>query len=334
VDRGSVPGRGLSWKFAGISLAGGLAAFLAGTTVESAVIRAVHGDRPRLEWISDVIVSAGVVALSYLWLHLRESQTRLLALEREQVAMDEQLRLAAEIQRNLLPGAPPRVEGLGWAARMVPAGRIGGDFYDYVQGSDGAVLCIVADVSGKGIPAALILSALKVLFRSIASRTREPAAIAERLAAALHDGYSGMPYATAFVARFDGVRRRMTYVNAGHPPGYVLRASEVIALESAGLPLGLLPEATYADTALDLEPGDVVAIMTDGVTEALETGGVTLAQALEAVRDRVAGDGSPSAACDALLRAAGEGGGPAGVEGWQDDRTVVVAVVDPQVRGV
>ena len=217
---------------------------------------------------------------------------------------------------------------------MVSAGRIGGDFYDYVEGSDGALLCIVADVSGKGVPAALILSAFKVLFRSIASRTREPAAIAERLSSALHDAYSGMPYATAFVARFDGARRRLTYVNAGHPPGYVLRASGVIALESAGLPLGLLPDAAYADAAFDLDTGDVVVIVTDGVTEALETGSVTLAQALETVRDRVAGHGSPSAACDALLRAAGEGGGgPAGIEGWPDDRTVVVAVVDPRVRG-
>lgn len=312
----------------------GLAAFLAGTAVESAIIRAVHGDRPQLEWISDVVVSAGVVGLTYLWLHLRESRTRLLSLEREQGALDEQLRLAAEIQRNLLPGAPPDAGGMRWAAQMVPAGRIGGDFYDYVQAPDGTVLFIVADVSGKGIPAALILSALKVLFRSFASRTREPAAIADRLSAALHDGYSGMPYATAIVARLDGARRRMAYVNAGHPPGYVLRAGDAIPLESSSLPLGLLPDATYTETVLALEPADVVVILTDGVTEALETGVTTLAQALGTARDLVARDGSPSMACSALLQAASRGGGPAGIAGWQDDRTVVVAVVDRPAGGV
>jgi phosphoserine phosphatase RsbU/P len=274
------------------------------------------------------VVSSSVVGLTYLWLHLRESRTRLFALERAQVALDEQLRLAAEIQRNLLPGAPPTTAGLRWAAQMVPAGRIGGDFYDYVQDPDGTVLCIVADVSGKGIPAALILSALKVLFRSLASGTREPAVIAERLSAALHDRYSGIPYATAVLARVDAVNRRIAYVNAGHPAAHVLRAGGATALEALNLPLGLLPGAAYAEASVDLEPGDVVVVLTDGVTEALETGPKTLDQALADVRDLVAEGGSPDAACDALLLAAGDGGGPAGIEGWQDDRTVVVAVVE------
>jgi phosphoserine phosphatase RsbU/P len=314
-----------------VALAAGVVAFLAGAAVESAIIRAVHGDRPELEWISDVVVSLSVVGLTYLWLHLRESRTRLFALERAQVALDEQLRLAAEIQRNLLPAAPPTTDGLRWAAQMVPAGRIGGDFYDYVQNADGTTTCIVADVSGKGIPAALILSALKVLFRSLASRTPEPAAIAERLSAALHDRYAGMPYATAILARVDAVSRRIAYVNAGHPPGYVLRAGESIALESLSLPLGLMPGTTYAEATVDLEPGDVIVVLTDGITEALETGATTLDQALETVRGLVADGGSPGAACDALLLTAGRGGGPVGIDGWQDDRTVVVALVGGQV---
>ena len=328
------PTDGVSWRFAGISLAAGLVAVLVGTFVESAIIRAVHGDRPRLEWISDVVVSCGVVAFTYLWLHLRESRTRLLALEKDQVVLDEQLRLAAEIQRNLLPSRPPETPALRWAAGMVPAGRVGGDFYDYVQAADGTVLLIVADVSGKGIPAALILSAVKVLFRSHASRGLDPARVADRLSAALHEEYAGLPYATAILARIDAEGRSVSYVNAGHPCGYVLREGEVLDLRSQSVPLGILPGVEYREDAVPLAAGDLLAVVTDGVTEALETGGTTLPEALARTRDIVERGGSASDACEALLRAAGQGGGPAGVEGWQDDRTAVVAVVCGREPGV
>jgi hypothetical protein len=119
--------RAAAWRRTALTLLAGLAAFVVGTTVEAAIIRAVHGNRARLEWISDVVISIGITGLTYLWLHLKESRTQLLALEREQVALDEQLRLAAEIQRSSLPGIPPAAAGFRWAARMIPAGRIGGD---------------------------------------------------------------------------------------------------------------------------------------------------------------------------------------------------------------
>jgi hypothetical protein len=153
-------------RAAALAAGAGLAAFLVGTAAESAIIRAVHGNRRELEWLSDSVISMGVAGITYLWLHLRKARTRLLSLEREQIVIDEQLRLAAAIQRGLLPEVPPATPGFRWAARMIPAGRIGGDFYDFVEPSAGTVLVILGDVSGKGIPAALILSSLKTPRRS------------------------------------------------------------------------------------------------------------------------------------------------------------------------
>lgn len=313
------------------ALALGLMAFVLGGVAESAIIRAVHGDRSELEWISDTVLSAAVTGMALLWLRLKASRLRVLALQREQIAIDEQLRLAAEIQRNLLPQIPPATPGFRWAARMVPAGRIGGDFYDFVETPDGGVLVMLGDVSGKGVPAALILSSLKTLFRIVAHETLDPVAIAERLSAALHEEHAGLPYATAIVARFEPRPGRVSFVNAGHPRGYLIRGGRALAgFETGGPPLGLLPTAHYDAGTVDLDAGDLGVFLTDGVTEGLETGPLALDQALAAVRESSERGNSPGTLCDQLLQAAAEGRGPAGALGWQDDRTVLVFAFEPR----
>jgi hypothetical protein len=322
----------VSWRPAGLATLAGVAGFLLATRGESMIIRAVHGDRSKLEWISDSVVSLGVVCLTYLWLHLRESQVRVMALEREQIVLDEQLRLAAEIQRSLLPHLPEATPGFRWAARMIPAGRIGGDFYDFFQPSSGSIFAILGDVSGKGIPAALLLSSLRTLFRTTASAAGDPAAIAERISAALYEQHAGMPYVTAIVARFDGPGPRLAYVNAGHPTGYLLRNGGATTLDAGGPPLGMLPGARYEAATLDLRPGDIGILVTDGITEALDTGPVTWAQALSAARPGASGPRSAAAVCEGVMATAERGGGPEGVDGWQDDRTVFVFTVETDVH--
>jgi Stage II sporulation protein E (SpoIIE) len=326
------PAPAAPWRPAVIAALAGPVAYVLATTLESAVILGVHGNRAQLEWISDVLGSLGIVALTYLWLHLRESRMLLLALEREQVALDEQLRLAVDIQRSALPEIPPDTPGFRWAARMIPAGRIGGDFYDFFRPAPDVAVVIVADVSGKGIPAALLLSSVKTLFRTVVKGTTEPEAIATRLAAALFEEHGGTPYVTAIVARFESAGPRVTYVNAGHPFGYVLRGRDTLALSPAGPPLGLLQGARYAAASEELRPGDFGVLVTDGITEALETGPTTMGQALGHARDVMLEGGPLSAACDALLDAAAAGGGPVGADGWQDDRTAFVFAVDAGER--
>lgn len=170
-----------------------MGAFVVGSAAEAVIIRAVRGNPSELGWISDAVLSVGVAAMAFLWLHLRASRARVLELERDQIALDEQLRLAAEIQRNLLPDVPASTPGFRWAARMEPAERIGGDFYDFVEPAPGDALVILGDVSGKGVPAALVQSSLKALFRMIVRDTTDPAAIAEQMAAGLHQLTGGMP---------------------------------------------------------------------------------------------------------------------------------------------
>jgi sigma-B regulation protein RsbU (phosphoserine phosphatase) len=317
-----------SWRPFVLAVFAGVVAFVFGTTLETYIIQAVHGNRARLEWISDVVVSIGVVALTYLWLHLRASRMRLLALEREQVALDEQLRLSAEIQRASLPEIPDATPGFRWAARMIPAGRIGGDFYDFYQLTADVALVILGDVSGKGIPAALLLSSVKTLFRTIVRETTDPGAVAGRLSTALFEEHAGMPYVTAIVARFESALPRVIYVNAGHPSAYLFREGETRALASGGPPLGLLGGVGYAAAEEELRSGDFGVMLTDGVTEALETGPTTVKQVVRRAWDEVREGRSLKVVCDDVLLAAAGGCGPAGVVGWQDDRTVFVFAVE------
>jgi sigma-B regulation protein RsbU (phosphoserine phosphatase) len=308
-------------QIAGLAVAVGALVLVAGTQTESAFIKAVGATNHQLEWISDVIAAVAVTSLTYLWLHLRATRAELLNSERARIIQDEQFRMAAEIQRTLLPEIPSATRGYRWAARMETAHQVGGDFYDFVTTGEGSVLLILGDVSGKGMPAAMMQSSLTTLFRVHASMTADPDAIAARMSQALFDQTGGNPYATAIVARFDHSPHRVTYVNAGHPAGLVVRRSGVLRLESGGPPLGLLPGAGYDGASFDLAPGDAGVLVTDGVTEALEGIPLLLSQALDI------GHRPPSATpredCDYLLGLAADSPGPLGSEAWSDDRTAL-----------
>jgi phosphoserine phosphatase RsbU/P len=239
-------------------------------------------------------------------------------LDRARIALEEQLKLAAEIQRRLLPRVPAEAFNYRWCARMMPAYEIGGDFYDFLPLPDSA-LVIVGDISGKGIPAALLQSALKILFRVHAASTSDPAALAARISAGLLEETGGAPYATAVLARFDRAPARMTFVNAGHPPGFLVRDGEPVALGSTGLPLGLWPDTRYETLSVDLFPDDLGVFVTDGITEALEGTAFSLSDVLkESARSGVE---EPSDLCAYLMRVAGMAPGPPGAGDWQDDRT-------------
>jgi serine phosphatase RsbU (regulator of sigma subunit) len=307
-----------------VAAAVGVAVFLLGTGAESLVITAVSGNRSALEWISDAFISLAASGIAYLWLHLKASRTRLLDVERRGIVLAEQLRLAADIQRNLLPEIPATTPGFSWAARMVPAGVVGGDFYDFLEPAPGTALVLIGDISGKGIPAALLHSSLRAVFRLIAAQTKDPVEIAERLGAALHGQTGGMPYASAIVSRLDSSLMRLTYVNAGHPPGHLFSGDSVRTLDVGGAPLGLLPGATYEAAIVDLKPGDLGVFVTDGITEALEGGPANVRDLIRTATNVVHGGGSAATACDQLLRAAAAAPGPPGAGDWHDDATALV----------
>jgi len=201
----------------------------------------------------------------------------------EQEALRRDIALASDVQRRLLPDAPPRVEYVDFAASSVPARRIGGDYYDFVELRERQIGIALADVSGKGVAAALIMSVVQASLRIISSEGQVPP---PRLVARMNEFvYRSTPankYATFFYAQLDEQRRHLRYVNAGHNAAFLLRAAtgrstesrfpEIEQLSVGGTVVGMFPEVHYDEATVDLCPGDVLLAFTDGVTEAHNAG--------------------------------------------------------------
>ena len=242
---------------------------------------------------------------------------------RERDALEREMNVAREVQRELLPRAAPRFEGLELAGVCRPAVAVGGDCYDYLQRADGRPGLVIADISGKGVPAAILMASLQASVRSLFPTAADPGQLHERLNNALCGSSSTARYATAFLADFDPGARRLTYSNAGHLPALVIRGAQTLRCQEGGIPIGLFDGATYDTGALTLEPGDLLALFTDGVTEAPgpddeEFGEDRLADLLRAHKG-----GSLEAAVQAVLDALLAWGGPAA----HDDVTLVLARV-------
>jgi serine phosphatase RsbU (regulator of sigma subunit) len=301
-------------------------AFTAALLFERALARIVGFDLRELEWISDVVLAVAFGTATFLWLHLRRARSALTRLERAKLVLDTELAIAADIQQELLPPPPRPRDGFRFAARLENAGQIGGDFYDFVDGG-GRVLVLLADVSGKGIPAALVMASARALFRQIARETGRPEDLLGRLSRALWEEHAGKPYLTGILASLDLRSHVVTWVNAGHPAGLVVHGTEHRALAATGPPAGLLPTADYAAQELPLAEGDAVVLVTDGVTEALESDGrVEERIAWTVAQRRTKG---PQAVCERVMRLAASGRGPVGAGGeWTDDRTVVAVTLD------
>jgi sigma-B regulation protein RsbU (phosphoserine phosphatase) len=314
-----------AWRIAAQSMAVALIGYLAAGAAEIGLIRTFSPSEPELAWVSDVVLSVALGAAVYLWLHLKATRQALAERERNELVLNTQLALAADLQRRLLPELPQADARVQWAAALRPAGRIGGDFYDVVSPADGEWLLLVADVSGKGIPAAMALSTLRATFRTLATSESDPAAILSRLSAALYEQWAGTPYVTAIVARIDLRAETIRYANAAHPAGLVAGPSGVRSLESMGLPAALFPAVAYEERTIAIEPGDVCVFVSDGVTEAL--GDRPRPRLEDIVRAADIRSARARDVCDALMAAALRGTGPEGVADWQDDRTVVVIEV-------
>ena len=197
----------------------------------------------------------------------------------EQETLRRDIALASDVQRRLLPEAPPRVECADFAAVSVPARRIGGDYYDFVELGDGRIGIALADVSGKGVAAALIMSVVQASLRLISSEGDvPPPRLVARMNEFIYRSTPASKYATFFYAQLDERRRQLRYVNAGHNAPYLLRAGrrstagsappEIEELSVGGTVVGMFPEMEYEEATVELCPGDVLLAFTDGVPEA------------------------------------------------------------------
>ncbi|HEV7243001.1 MAG TPA: SpoIIE family protein phosphatase [Thermoanaerobaculia bacterium] len=187
--------------------------------------------------------------------------------ERERVALDGELATAREIQRSILPTTMPIVRGLRFAARYDPASSVAGDLYDFVAIDDTHVGVLVADVSGHGVPAALIASMVKVAVSSHARFADDPASLLRELNATLRRDVR-RNFVTATYLWLDMDARTVSVSNAGHAPPVLVRGDEVLELGPHGILLGRFAVASYASATVALQPGDRIAAWTDGITEA------------------------------------------------------------------
>ena len=246
---------------------------------------------------------------------------RLHRLRVEKQRRDHELQLAREIQRSLFPPLNPEIPGFEVAAESRSCYEVGGDCYDWIDLGSGRLAFVIADVSGKGTPASLLMASVHASIQALAG-TAGPAQVIERLNRFLFARTQANRYVTLFYAELDAASRRLTYVNAGHVPPYrVTPDGTVSRLLTGGLVLGILDPVTYEAGEVRLDPGDVLAVVTDGVTEAnspdeREFGDDRVCKALRALSG-----GSAAAILEGLLTAVNQWTGAAGSS---DDLTALV----------
>lgn len=192
----------------------------------------------------------------------------------ERRRIEHQMQLAQDVQTRLLPAEPPRVAGYDIGGMCLPTFEIGGDYYDCIELSDDLLGLVVADVSGKGIAAALSMTAFRSVLRSQARRRREPSHLANRLNVLMPDATGESAYVTCVYALLEPADGCLRYTNCGHNPPLLIRASgEIERLECGGFPLGIFMDSRYETGVTTIEPGDVALFYTDGVVESFNAEG-------------------------------------------------------------
>jgi sigma-B regulation protein RsbU (phosphoserine phosphatase) len=253
-------------------------------------------------------------------LALEQARLHQEALEKER--LEREMELAAQIQRRILPRTLPLVEGyqiVGWAR---PARHVGGDYWDVLTLPDGRTALLVADVSGKGVSAALLVSTLHSALHLLLGRGEPADRLLQAVNGHLIEFSAANKFATLLIAVLDAATGELSYVNAGHNPGLLLHADgTTTTLDACAVPLGLLPVAVFSESKLQLQAGDLLCLYSDGVTEATSPSGEEYGQdRLEALLRRHLATPLPElrAALDAELREIARGL-PQG-----DDQTVLL----------
>ena len=224
-----------------------------------------------------VVVNAMLAVVVGIALHTYETMRRQIEESyrrvREREAFERQMEIAQEVQRELFPRSVPRVPGLEMAGVCLPAIGIGGDYYDFLPMGDNRVGLVIADVSGKGIPAALLMAGLQASVRGLARPSLPASEVNRLLNDILYRSTSPSRYATLFFGVWDGAERSLLYSNAGHNPPIQIGSNGHARLTSGGIPLGVLDDASWEQERRTIPAGDIIALWTDGVTEATDAAG-------------------------------------------------------------
>jgi phosphoserine phosphatase RsbU/P len=237
---------------------------------------------------------------------------------------EQEVAEARSIQQGLLPQSIPQLAGYEIAGAWQPAQSVGGDYYDVLAFDEATLGLCIADVAGKGLPAALLMSNLQAAVRGLASPALSPEGLCSRLNSLVCHNTGNDRFITFFYAQLDGPARVLRYTNAGHNAPILLRRDgSHERLQAGGGVLGVFPNQAFAVGAAQLAPGDRVLFFTDGVTEVSDEGGgefgeERLLRLLQEQREA-----SASALQEKILAAAGA----FGLGHWQDDATLLVLSV-------
>lgn len=201
--------------------------------------------------------------------------TWVVSLERSQKeALEVEFKLARDVQRTLLPVAPPSVPGYDIAGRTIPAKEVGGDYFDFIPAEDGKISIAVADVSGKGLPASLLMANLQATLRGQTLLNPPPDLCVERTNKLLFQITGSERFVTLFYSLLDTKNHTLTFCNAGHPPPLLFADhTPPERLEAGGLILGVKEDANYNGAAVPFERRGLLVVCSDGITEALNAGG-------------------------------------------------------------
>lgn len=194
---------------------------------------------------------------------------RLLAESLEAEALEKQVAMAVEVQQRMVPRTPPAVPGMDLASVYVPCFELGGDLYDFISLPQDNLGLVVADVSGKGVPASLIMASIRASLRAYVDNVYYLYEVMRRVNLMLCRDTKSGEFVTLFYGVIDVHNRRLTYCNAGHPPPLLLRDGKVTELAGGNLVLGIDPEEPYEQSVHDLLPNDILLLYTDGLTDAM-----------------------------------------------------------------
>jgi serine phosphatase RsbU (regulator of sigma subunit) len=232
------------------------------------IIGIIYVDSPSLlreftkDDLSVLTVMANVAAI-------RIEQTRFAEIEQARQLLARDLEQAAEIQQGLLPSVAPKVRGLDLAGHNAPCRTVGGDYYDFFPYGESRVAMVLGDVSGKGMPASLLMMGLQARVQVLIEEPKSLAAVTTRLNRITAANCPTNRFITFFMCLLDGDTGELTYCNAGHNPPIVVRASgQCEQLQGGGPVLGILKTVEYQEYKIRLEEGDCLVIYSDGVTEA------------------------------------------------------------------
>ena len=232
------------------------------------------------------------------------------SLERERLVEEEKLKkekdVARKVQEKLFPQSIPEMKTIEYCGMCLPADSVGGDYYDYFRESEETLFLSIGDVTGHGLPAALLMASLTGFLRSNAHiHGSSPDRLMNETNSMMCGSTSTSTFATLFLCIFNDMARKLTYVNAGHNPPFLLRNSgtEIINLDKSGILTGAVDDYEYEKHELSLKEGDLLFLYTDGVTEAFNSAAEQFGEErlLSVLKDGI--NKSPREICDSILNA-------------------------------